>query len=273
MGGNEVGVVVGGGGVDVVAPRGLEPDDDVAEADRGNREARSGAGAGTILRARAPDRTGTRARTHARIDSHARAPVTGRICAPGRTRARAGLRSRVVPGDGAGLGTRACTGDRTRAFGGARTGVFVNALPRPDVRSRGLARAVPRLGQEVRIALRPTPPLADRRAHRRRQGGEEREVVVEGEPLADLAPRHRRVRRAGRDRGDEGVAALGGPVDPIPRGGHRPQKLDGAGRGVEPHPRCRAARPGSGSSRARCRSAVRRAKCRQDRSTRARGPR
>ena len=212
--GHEVGVVVGGGGIDVVAPRRLEPDDGVAEAYRGYREACAraravaGASTGAIFRTRAPDRTGTRPQTRARIDSHARAPATGRICAPGRTRARAESRALA----GAGVGASADTG----------TGGVALALRCP--------------GQEVRVTLGLPPSLPHRLTYRRRQGGEEREVVVEGEPLPDRAPRDPRVRRAGRDRRDEGVPVLGDAVHVVARGGHRPEELHGPRRGVEPDP-------------------------------------
>ena len=204
--GHEVGVVVGCGGVDVVAPRRLEPDDGVAEAYRGYREARTGpdAGDGIIFRTRAPGRAGTRTQTHARIDSHARALVTGRISAPGRTPARA--QSRALAGVGASAGT----------------GAFALALPR--------------LGQEVRVALGLPPSLPHRLPYRRRQGREEREVVVEGEPLPDRAPCDPRVRRPGRDRLDEGVPFLGDAVHVVARSGHRSEEHHGSRRGVEPDP-------------------------------------
>ena len=142
VGGYQVGVVIGGGGVDVVAPRGLKPDRDVAEADRW--------------------------------------------------------------------------------YGEARTGAFAFALPCP--------------GQEVGVTLGRPPSFAHGPANLRGKRSEEREVVVEGKPLPDLAPRHPRVCRPGRDRGDEGVAARRDAVHGVTRGGHRVQELDGARRGVEPDP-------------------------------------
>ena len=171
VGGYEVGVVIGGGGVDVVAPRGLKPDDDVAEADRWYGESRTlhrelRAGAGTIFRTRAPDRTGTRTQTRARIDSRARAPITGRICPPGRSRARAESRAlhraRALPGDGASLGIRTSIAARTCVFSGVRTSVFVTAFPRLGVRARGVAVALRRPGQEIGVTLGRPPSLAQR---------------------------------------------------------------------------------------------------------------
>ena len=177
--GNEVGVVVAGRGVDVVAPRRLEPDHDVAEAKRRHRH--------RCFRLRLPFR-----------------------------------------------------------------------LPFPGRR------------QEVRIPLRPPPSLANRLAHCFGQAGVEREVVGEGKPLPDLAPGYPRIRRPGGDRLDEGVAARGDAVHAVAGGGHRPQEAPGSPPGYRARPRCRAARPGSDSSRARWRCGGRRPACRRDRSTPAR---
>ena len=246
--GDEVGVVVGGGGVDVVAPCGLEADDDVAEAHGRDREcptrprprARPFARTRAIVRICAPGRTGTRTQTRARIVSRARAPVTGRICAPGRSRARAESRAlhraRALPGDGASLGIRTSIAARTCVFSGVRTSVIVTAFPRLGVRDRGLAVALPCPGQEIGVALGRPPSLAHGPANLRGKRREEREVVVEGEPLPDLASRDPRVGRPRRDRGDEGVAARRDAVHLVARGRHRPEELDGAGRGVEPDP-------------------------------------
>ena len=76
-------------------------------------------------------------------------------------------------------------------------------------------------------------PTARRTASGR--GREEREVVVEIEALSDLAPGHRGVRRSRGHRLDERVAGGRDAVEPVPRGGHRAQQLDGPGRGVQSH--------------------------------------
>ena len=231
-GGTRGGVVVGRGGIDVVAARRLQPHDDVAEAQRRHRERPA---PGRFHRERIAPRSGW---------LHSPMFRPGRLCerrialgrlhegriAPGRLH-----EGRIAPG-------------RLRegriALGRLHEGRI--ALGRLHEERIALGRL-----HEERVALGSAPALAHRAPHRLGQGREEREVVVEIEALSDLAPGHRGVRRSRGHRLDERVAGGRDAVEPVPRGGHRAQQLDGPGRGVQSHAVADPPVAGSDSSRAR----------------------
>ena len=189
------------------------------------------------------------------------------------------VHDRVDAGPGARRRRRSSrAGERGRGRGRwrrGRCGSPARLEPDHDVaeakrRDRERLARFPRCREKVGVALGSPPSLADGVVHRRRQGREESEVVVKGEPLPDLAPGDPRIRRAGRDRRDEGVAARGDAFDPVPRSGHRAQEHDGSGRGVEPDPVAEPPVAVRGSSRTRSRPGARRPGSGRGRSTRAR---